>query len=395
MGVYDYLKGRCPKCGEEIGSNSDDIQVKWFPRIDATKPFRTFIPGDKLPIQLPDGDYITSTYPCKCNSKDPLLAQIRNNCFLGFTRTPEAEIININPDYKAFFSDSAEIEKLTKQNLILPLKLNKRLHILKVTLIIELIIASYYYLNKYNLITNIKPDNVAGAIILGILSSGLFAIIAFLFAISYGDEIIIFIAEIRRFQKWKPLSNICLSKLRLLLNKCASKISYLTGINGNSNEEIFKRISSSLLTYVESKGLPIYRGAPKDVIDYPDFMQEDDFTDELKSIISSLPNIIKVLKPMKDNLDRIQSNYADSLPTDLRICILSNQIIIEQIIETANEAGGQKEPSWMLLQTLIAKNDKKVKIYGFYDLYYEDKILRLMKSSFELLLNLQQMSSIA
>lgn len=100
MGVYDYLKGPCPDCGKEIGADCGDIQVKWFfGTPDPDDCFRTFRPGDKLPIPLADGCYMTyeQGWPfCNCKSTEPLLAMVSDGKFWGFTRTPTREIIDVN-----------------------------------------------------------------------------------------------------------------------------------------------------------------------------------------------------------------------------------------------------------------------------------------------------------
>ncbi len=89
MGVYDYLKGSCSECGEEIGADSGDVQIKWFVgEPDSGDCFRTFRPGDEFPVKLADGEYLAYdewSY-CACNSRKPLIATVAGGRFTGFIR---------------------------------------------------------------------------------------------------------------------------------------------------------------------------------------------------------------------------------------------------------------------------------------------------------------------
>jgi hypothetical protein len=84
MGVYDMLGGPCPRCGEEI----EGIQIKWFSSLDEC--FRSFRPGDKLPVPIADGAYPVSGYgtPC-CRDKRILLAVVSDGKFMGFRLAAE------------------------------------------------------------------------------------------------------------------------------------------------------------------------------------------------------------------------------------------------------------------------------------------------------------------
>ena len=58
MGVYDFFKGPCPKCGGNVGDykgeESGDIQTKMFdPVPEDGACFRSFSPGDTLPFAPP------------------------------------------------------------------------------------------------------------------------------------------------------------------------------------------------------------------------------------------------------------------------------------------------------------------------------------------------------
>jgi hypothetical protein len=185
MGVYDYLKGPCPVCNKELGTGEGTIQIKWFTRFDPSECMRTFTPGDEFPIKLRDGDYITNSYPCSCRSNAPLLVKVRNNRFAGFSRVPEMEIINIDPEPQP---NIEKIINISKQKLVLPVKMNIGSHILRIILLIEIVLAVCYYGYRYKLYDYIKPDNIAGTILLGIFSSALFSLIAFIFAMIYGDR---------------------------------------------------------------------------------------------------------------------------------------------------------------------------------------------------------------
>jgi len=85
MGVYDFLKGPCPTCGQEIGADSGDIQIKWFSS-PVGECFRTFRPGDELPMPMEDGLYSCGTWTYCCNDLRILFADIRDNKFVGFQR---------------------------------------------------------------------------------------------------------------------------------------------------------------------------------------------------------------------------------------------------------------------------------------------------------------------
>lgn len=103
MGVYDYLKGPCPDCGEEIGADSGDIQVKWFVDVPSDGDcFRTYRLGDLLPRPnfateaLPNGEYTTSSWPYCCEDPRTLFAVIKDGKFVGFTRTPVEKTHDVN-----------------------------------------------------------------------------------------------------------------------------------------------------------------------------------------------------------------------------------------------------------------------------------------------------------
>jgi len=55
MGVYDFFKGKCPNCGNQIdsfcGKECGDIQTKLF-ITDNYNSFRSFRPGDNVPFSL-------------------------------------------------------------------------------------------------------------------------------------------------------------------------------------------------------------------------------------------------------------------------------------------------------------------------------------------------------
>ena len=114
MGVYDFLRGPCPDCGEDIGEGWGDIQVKWFvgdPEKDEC--FRDFRPGDTLPRRLADGVY--DTYPwtaCACKSNAMLYAIIHDGRFEGFTRKPQGTTHDIN--YERHAVQAAVREVLAK-----------------------------------------------------------------------------------------------------------------------------------------------------------------------------------------------------------------------------------------------------------------------------------------
>lgn len=91
MGVYDFLKGPCPKCGKEIGADSGDIQIKWFSAPVEGECFRTFKPGDVLPAHIDNGLHAVGTYSYCCGTEKILYAKVENNHFMGFVHgdTPE------------------------------------------------------------------------------------------------------------------------------------------------------------------------------------------------------------------------------------------------------------------------------------------------------------------
>ncbi len=94
MGVYDFLKGPCPDCREEIGLDSGDIQIKWFSYPEEGQCFRTFRPGDELPVSTGDGlSPLGEWRYCRCDTDKVLFARIEGGRFLGFVRGPtRAEI---------------------------------------------------------------------------------------------------------------------------------------------------------------------------------------------------------------------------------------------------------------------------------------------------------------
>ena len=54
MGLYDFFKGECPKCGNQLdtgrdGVTSGDIQTKMFSP-NHNQCFREFRPGSKVPF---------------------------------------------------------------------------------------------------------------------------------------------------------------------------------------------------------------------------------------------------------------------------------------------------------------------------------------------------------
>ncbi len=54
MGIYDFFKGECPKCGNQLDMNSDgektgDIQTNMF-NPTQYHCFREFSPGSKVPF---------------------------------------------------------------------------------------------------------------------------------------------------------------------------------------------------------------------------------------------------------------------------------------------------------------------------------------------------------
>lgn len=119
MGVYDFLKGPCPNCGEEIGAESGDIQIKWFVDVPSYGDcFRTYRPGDLLPRPnfatetLPDGEYITSRWPyCRCENPEYLYAVIKDGKFVGFTRAPVTETYDVNFDRHAIEDAIEDLER--------------------------------------------------------------------------------------------------------------------------------------------------------------------------------------------------------------------------------------------------------------------------------------------
>jgi len=84
MGVYDYLKAKCPECGAKIGENNGDIQIKWFSRPGVGTCFRTFRLGDLLPEKMQDGNYAVGDHLYCCNQDRVIFAKIENNKFMGF-----------------------------------------------------------------------------------------------------------------------------------------------------------------------------------------------------------------------------------------------------------------------------------------------------------------------
>ena len=69
MGVYDYFKGTCPKCGFELDTSPEfgrcgEIQTKLFSRPYA----REFRPGQKVPHYLGEDVVPIGTTVC-CNTK--------------------------------------------------------------------------------------------------------------------------------------------------------------------------------------------------------------------------------------------------------------------------------------------------------------------------------------
>lgn len=113
MGVYDYLKGACPKCGRKIGEKSGDIQIKWFSRPVEEECFRTFYPTNRFPEEFPDGIYpLEECLGCKTM----LYAVVKENRFNGFTVSP-TELPTWNPDWD-HYNTMEEIAKVNpKDNL--------------------------------------------------------------------------------------------------------------------------------------------------------------------------------------------------------------------------------------------------------------------------------------
>lgn len=154
MGVYDYLEGACPTCGENIAE-----QIKWFVDVPNFEDcFRTFISDDSaqimmdeitrtneffeifvndnqrtfvqkiidaikrakrffqrssndklykllqelkdsstFPAPIEDGEYATHEWPyCACKSEKMLFAVVLGNKFMRFTRDPEGEVQDLN-----------------------------------------------------------------------------------------------------------------------------------------------------------------------------------------------------------------------------------------------------------------------------------------------------------
>jgi len=91
MGVYDFFKGPCPKCGAEIGEGMGDIQTKLFSEPIEGGCFRTFRPGDELPAHIEDGLSPLYPFPYCCGSKRVLYAKIENNRFVGFVHGETVE----------------------------------------------------------------------------------------------------------------------------------------------------------------------------------------------------------------------------------------------------------------------------------------------------------------
>jgi len=84
MGLYDYLKGPCPTCGEEIGADSGDIQIKWF--VNYLDPFKIYRPGDKFPKNIEDGEYYLGFWSYCCGDQRALFAIVKDSTFVGFKR---------------------------------------------------------------------------------------------------------------------------------------------------------------------------------------------------------------------------------------------------------------------------------------------------------------------
>ena len=87
MGVYDFLKGPCPSCGREIGEDSGDIQIDWFTGPAKGECFRTFRPGDELPVTMRDGSYPCGMWEWCCGDFSTLSAEVSGNKFIGFKRS--------------------------------------------------------------------------------------------------------------------------------------------------------------------------------------------------------------------------------------------------------------------------------------------------------------------
>jgi hypothetical protein len=57
MGIYDFFKGTCPHCGDQIdsynGQKCGSIQTKMFWPVPE-HCFRDFMPGERVPFAPPD-----------------------------------------------------------------------------------------------------------------------------------------------------------------------------------------------------------------------------------------------------------------------------------------------------------------------------------------------------
>jgi len=73
MGVYDFFKGKCPKCPSFIDLHPEygqcgDIQTKYFIRYDEPNEqcFRSFQPGSYVPF-IPESNFLIGR-TCCCNT---------------------------------------------------------------------------------------------------------------------------------------------------------------------------------------------------------------------------------------------------------------------------------------------------------------------------------------
>jgi hypothetical protein len=116
MGVYDFWKGECPYCGEQIdadksGNQYGDIQTKLFLHCsDYRECFRTFKPGDTLPCFFAERTIIVIGESVCCDQ--PVVAVIEGNKLLRYAQLQEFAGINIpNPDKERRKEMYAEVEK--------------------------------------------------------------------------------------------------------------------------------------------------------------------------------------------------------------------------------------------------------------------------------------------
>jgi hypothetical protein len=118
MGVYDFFKGTCPKCFNQINNHPQyglcgDIQTKYF-IIDEMDSFRSFYPGSKVPF-APDKDFIIGK-TCCCNT---LIKAIFNwNILTGYQVASYSEVLEYNrmkSERQARFNRLVE-EKLNRRN---------------------------------------------------------------------------------------------------------------------------------------------------------------------------------------------------------------------------------------------------------------------------------------